>query len=355
MKMSRPRQDRRITASALPLNRQAAFDLEELAPVSGRPRWIDYIKGVCWALREAGYPVPGADLKIRSSIPIGSGLSSSAALEVGVAVALNALSGTELPLLETALLCQKAENQYVGVRCGIMDQMAVALGREGHALLIDCRSLEYSHIPFSPEGCRLLIVDSRVQRSLGASEYNRRREECEEALEQLAKITGRSFPSLREVKPEDLREAEGRLPELLFRRSRYVVEENRRVEDSARALRAGDYAAFGELMKGSHLGLRDLYQVSCAELDLIVETALAVPGVLGARMTGAGFGAVPLSWLKAPSEESRPDPAPSSGGLAGTPILFHRRRSGSDGADSGVARVLPDPLPGVAIIVCRSL
>lgn len=283
------RRDRVVAARAEGFG-TASFTLDGVAPPRGAAAWIDYLKGVCWVLEGAGYILRGADLSITSTIPAGAGLSSSAALELGVAAALSALAGLKIEPEELALLCRKAENEFVGVRCGIMDQFAVALGRSGQALLLDCRSRAYRHIPLELGSCRILIADSRVKRELGSSEYNRRREECEAAVAVLSKLLGRNLRSLRDVSLEELSAVQHKLPAVLLDRSRYVIEENGRVLAAAETLRAGDLRSFGCLMGLSHAGLRDLYKVSCAELDLIVETAADCPGVLGARMTGAGFG-----------------------------------------------------------------
>ncbi len=286
----RSRPGRQISAVTEEYDQAAVFSLDQLLSPREKPAWIDYLKGVCWALKEAGYPLTGADFSVKSTIPIGAGLSSSAALELAVAAALSSLTGADIPLPELALICQKAENEFIGVKCGIMDQYAVALSKAGQALLLDCLSLEYSHIPLELGECRLMIIDSRVERALSGTAYNRRREECEKAVEKLERFLARPLKSLREVSLDDLKVARPYLPPLLYRRGRYVVEENMRVLESAAALKAGDLHTFGYFMKRSHAGLRDLYQVSCAELDLIAETASESPGVLGARMTGAGFG-----------------------------------------------------------------
>lgn len=292
------RAGRTISARTAGFGRPVSFPLDGLQPPQGKPAWTDYLKGICWALEGAGCTLKGADLSIKSTIPIGAGLSSSAALEVAAAAALVHLSGIEMPLDQLALLCQKAENDFVGVRCGIMDQFAVALGIAEHALLLDCRSLEYTYIPLQLGDCRLLIIDSRVKRTLGTSEYNRRREECEAAVGKLAALTRRSLLSLRDVSLEDIKIARPYLPAVFYNRSRYIVEENIRVQEAAAALRAGDLQSLGYFMGRSHAGLRDLFQVSCAELDLIVETAAGVAGVLGARMTGAGFGGCAVTLLE---------------------------------------------------------
>ena len=293
------RPERCITVYSEGFGEGESFSLDRLERDAGEVRWIDYIKGVCWTLEKGGYRLCGAHLSISSRVPVGAGLSSSAALEVAAAAALAALSGHALAPRELALLCWQAENEYVGVRCGVMDQFAVAQSRSGSALLLDCRTLEHQHIPLPLDRCRLLIVDSRVPRSLAASEYNRRRAECEAAVEQLSGLLGRPLRSLRDVSSEEINRVEEMLPPPLGQRSRYVIEENERVAAAAAALRAGKLQEFGRLMFQSHAGLRDLYQVSCPELDLIVETAMGTPGVLGARMTGAGFGGCAIVLLEA--------------------------------------------------------
>jgi galactokinase len=287
-----------VFAAAKNMEQETVFSLDRLKPPAEAPDWTDYLKGVCWALKQAGYFLGGADLTIESTIPIGAGLSSSAALELAAAAVLSSLAEAAIPLPELARLCQKAENEFVGVRCGIMDQYAVALSRAGQALLLDCRSLEYSYIPLELGSCCLMIIDSRVKRSLSASAYNRRREECAEATILLSRFLGRRLESLREVSLDEVREARSILPSRIYRRSRYIIEENMRVLKSAEALRSGDLPSFGYFMTRSHAGLRDLYQVSCSELDLIVETANATKGVLGARMTGAGFGGCAVALLE---------------------------------------------------------
>lgn len=294
------RKERIITARSGNYGGSETFSLDRLEDrdASKAVRWIDYLKAVCWSFAKAGYRLEGAHLGISSRVPAGAGLSSSAALEVAVAAALAGLSGLELERRELALLCWRAENDYIGVRCGIMDQFAAALSRPGQALLLDCRTLEYEHIPLTAGRYRLMIVDTRVPRTLAASEYNRRREECEAAVEQLSGLLKRPLRSLRDLKESELGGVEERLPEPLGRRSRYVVEENERVKQAAAALRGGRIEEYGRLMGPSHAGLRDLYEVSSPELDLIVETAASIPGVLGARMTGAGFGGCAIVLLE---------------------------------------------------------
>lgn len=263
---------------------------------TGRREWRDYVRGVGWALVEGGYELRGADLAIAGDVPQGSGLSSSAALEVAVAGALCAVSGIEARPRHLALLCQKAENLFVGVQCGIMDQMTAACAREGRALLIDCRSLETEHVPL-PADVAIVVIDSKVRRALGETAYNQRREECAAAAEALG------VESLRDATETDVE----RLPEPLKRRARHVVLENRRVLEAAAGLRAehddrvdasrreassrrGALQRVGELMYESHASLREDFEVSTPELDLLVELASRADGVVGARLTGAGFG-----------------------------------------------------------------
>ncbi len=293
-----PASARSITAYAKEYNEKQSFSLDKLKPVQGAPEWVDYIRSVCWVLEEEGYSLEGATLTIESNIPVGAGLSSSAALELATAGVLVAANSYNISLSELALLCQKAENEFVGVQCGIMDQYAVALGQKNRALFLDCRNLRYEFIPLELENYQLLIVNSRVERSLSVSAYNRRREECEEALQKLAIIYGKSFPALRDVSLEEIRAAGSTLPAMLYKRSRYVIEENIRVSEAVAALKSGDLDKFGYLLVRSHAGLRDLYEVSCPELDLIVDTAMQIDGVLGARMTGAGFGGCALVLLE---------------------------------------------------------
>jgi galactokinase len=252
--------------------------------------WRDYVRGVAWAFAEAGHPTAGADLAIGGDVPQGAGLSSSAAIEVAVAGALAATGRVELAGLQVARLARRAENEFVGVQCGIMDQFASALCRSGHALLVDCQSLEVKHIPLALEeqGVSIVIIDSKVPRRLADTAYNRRMEECGEAARAL------SLESLREA-GETAVEV---LPEPLRRRARHVVRENLRVTAAVAALGSRDVDRFGALMFESHASLRDDFEVSCRELDLLVELALSAEGVLGARLTGAGFGGCTVNLVR---------------------------------------------------------
>jgi galactokinase len=279
---ARPRADRIVRLHAADMGESARFDLDDIRPDTGR-RWSNYERGVAWALQSAGYVLQGMDAVVAGDVPIASGLSSSAAIEVATAFAFQTLGGLNLDGVQRALLCQKAENEFVGMRCGIMDQYIISLGRRDHALLIDCRNLEYRLVPI-PAGLSLVICDTQKRRGLVDSEYNTRRLECEAGARALG------VPALRDVSVETFETRQAELPEVTRRRCRHVVSENQRVLDAVGALEAGDLDRFGTLMNASHVSLRDDYEVSCAELDAMVEAAWRQPGVLGARMTGAGFG-----------------------------------------------------------------
>jgi galactokinase len=269
------------------LGQDAELNVSKALEPGARGLWISYVAGVAAGFQElADDPeLPALDIAIASSIPLGSGLASSAAMEVGVATMLEAAFETQLDPLEKALLCQHAEHEFAGVPCGLMDQMASAMGRSGHALLIDCQSNEATPIRMqSRDEAVVLVIDSGVRHELGASEYPRRRAACESAAAKLG------VAQLREVTERDLSRRGSKLSEEELRCARHVVTENGRVLKAAEALTAGDLPAFGSLMRDSHESLRKDYQVSCRELDAIVEAVVAVPGVFGARMTGAGFG-----------------------------------------------------------------
>ena len=255
--------------------------------------WAAYAAAVHWALRREGYPLRGAELFVQGGLPRGAGLSSSAALELAVARAACALGGWTWDAAAMARVCQKAENEFVGVQCGIMDQFAAAVGEAGCALFLDCRSLDHESVPLGWTGAEFVVIDSGVSRSLHGSAYNERREECGRAVRELAaRFPGLS--SLRDASPEMLREL-GSENEIWWLRARHVVSENGRVIQALEALRGGKPAAFGSLMSASHASLRDDYAVSCQELDLLVACALEQPGCFGARLTGAGFGGCTIS------------------------------------------------------------
>ncbi len=282
------RGDRTVRVHSINLRETAEFDLDKPG-TTRRGIWLDYVEGMAQALLGAGAALSGADLVLSSDVSIGGGLSSSAALEISVGAALLAVSGTKLDKVQLALAGQKAEHTYVGAKTGIMDQFIAALGKADHALLIDCRTLEAALIPLNLAGTAVVVCDSRVRHSLASTEYNTRRGECEQGVELLRRALP-GIRSLRDVTAEQFRRCEENLPEPVRRRCRHVVTENERTLAAAKALKSGNPVEMGHLMSDSHRSLRDDYQVSCIELDRLVESALAVPGVYGARMTGGGFG-----------------------------------------------------------------
>ncbi len=251
-------------------------------------RWANYPKGIIAEYLESGHELSGMDMTIQGDIPQGAGLSSSAALEVATAMAIQDLYGIEIGGEELAKLAQRAENQFVGVKCGIMDQFISRLAKEGHAMLLDARFLTYHHVPLSLRGVKIVITNSKVPHGLVDSEYNKRREECGRCVELLS--ARKPGSALRDFTPADVRESMGVIPEATRKKCLHVVEENQRVLEAEEALRRKDLTAFGKLMNRSHESLRDLYEVSCPELDWLVKRAWETEGVYGSRLTGAGFG-----------------------------------------------------------------
>ncbi|MHB8070856.1 MAG: galactokinase [Candidatus Cryosericum sp.] len=267
---------------------------QPIVPVPERG-WGNYPAGVLHELIAAGYELPGADVFYSSTLPQGAGLSSSAALEVLTAYMFATLAGaSQLSLKAIAVLCQRTENQFIGVNCGIMDQFAVALGKADHALVLDCASLDYHYVPINFETCQLVIMNTGVQHDLTVSRYNERRAECEEAsalLGQSVQSTGLAHARLSDAQAVIL-------DPVILRRARHVITEQQRVERSVVLLAAGDTAGFGRLLTASHASLRDDYEVTGPHLDAIVEAANAFPGCLGARMTGAGFGGCAIALVQ---------------------------------------------------------
>jgi galactokinase len=253
-------------------------------------------------LERAGHRLRGADLMLQSDVPMGAGMSSSAALEVSVGYALLRESGVSVDSIELARISQRAENEFVGMRCGIMDQFIACHGVAGHALLLDCRSLEARQLPIGP-GVRLVICNTMVRHELASSEYNLRRQDCERGVALLSPALG-PIKALRDVSADQLERHAGLLPEVTYRRCRHIVSENQRVLDAADALEKGDMQRFGVLMIESHKSMRDDYQISCRELDIMVESALPIDGVYGSRMTGGGFGGCTVSLVAAAAVET---------------------------------------------------
>ncbi|MDX1740423.1 MAG: galactokinase [Rhodothermales bacterium] len=283
----RRREDQEVKLVSVNFDEEVAFSLDE----AGRrgSDWHYYVGGVVDMLARRGNVAAGIEAVVFGDVPVGSGLSSSAALEVATLVALEGAFGFELSGVEGARLCQQVEHEYIGVKCGIMDQFASRLGREGHALFIDCRDLGYREVPVSRDSVAVVLADTRVGRSLAGSKYNERRAECQEVVE-FFRAEDPGVRALRDLDEETLNSGESHLKADRYRRALHVVTENARVVEAVAALEAGDMERVGMLMNASHDSLRDLYEVSSPELDRLVEIARETDGVLGARMTGAGFG-----------------------------------------------------------------
>jgi len=299
--LGRPRGDRKLRLFSMDYDEEATIDLTERFDRRTQ-RWSMYVDGVVRIFEEElGADLSGFDAVLTGDVPQGSGLSSSAALEVATGFLLNEMFGLDVIKKEIALFGQKAENNYLGVRCGIMDQFASCLCSADSALFLDCRSLEFENVPLNLRDETILILDTGKSRGLVDSAYNERRHACEDGV----KILSRRLPgirALRDVSPEQFEAHATSLPDETRRRCRHVVYENKRVLDSVERLRRGDLRGFGELMWKSHDSLRDDYEVSCAELDVLNELARGLEGVLGERMTGAGFGGCAVALLKKSSE-----------------------------------------------------
>lgn len=299
----RLREDRTVRLASLNFPEKITFSLDENVFDPGHG-WGNYPKGVIKEFQELGHRLGGMDLLVSGDIPQGSGLSSSASLEVLVATMINQLFGLGLDKVSIAKLCQRAENRFVGVNCGIMDQFAVALGKRDHAILLNCDSLDYEYAPLKLEGVSIIIGNTKKPRGLADSKYNERRSECESALKDLQKAgvlspEGQPLSGLCQLSPEEFEQACRYITnETALRRARHAVYENQRVKDAVKVLREGDLAAFGALMNASHDSLRDLYEVTGLELDAMVDAARSVKGVLGSRMTGAGFGGCTVSLVQ---------------------------------------------------------
>ena len=308
---ARKRPDRRVTLYALDVNDSWEFCLDTLSSILPQaPAWSHYLIGVASLLQASGREIAGIDAVITGDVPIGAGLSSSAALSVAATLAF-LTAGSELETVESednkkklAALCQRVEHEFVDVKCGIMDQTISLLGKENHALFLDCRSLEYEHIPLNLSEHYIVICNTKVKRELAASEYNKRRAECERGVDIMSRWVP-DISSLRDIALTDFKKHEEELPALTQKRCRYVIEENARVLDAVSVLKGRSQRTsektdesliqFGSLMNASHNGLRDDYEVSCKELDLLTDIARSITGVIGSRMTGAGFGGCTVS------------------------------------------------------------
>lgn len=285
------REDQHVRVYSLNFETAEEFSLDSLVKQNS---WTDYLKGVVAELLKAGYSLKGFDAVIGGNVPRGAGLSSSAAIEVATAFFLAQLHSIEMPPEQMAKLCQRAENHFVGVNCGIMDQFISRLGTQDHALFVDCRDLSYQQIPFQIEEHTVVICNSNVKRKLVDSAYNERRSQCEKGV-RLLRTRLPDIAALRDVSSDQLEEHAELLPPLVYQRCRHIITENERVMEAVKVLQAGDLEHFGELLNQSHDSLRDDYEVSCRELDMLVEIARDIDGTLGSRMTGAGFGGCTVS------------------------------------------------------------
>jgi galactokinase len=289
-----PRSDRLVTAHSLDFDETANFHLDRLEKQSG---WVEYLKGVAWSLQDAGYTLTGFDAVITGDVPIAAGLSSSAAWELAAARAFSVTSGFAWDAAKMALLAQRAENKWVGVNCGIMDQMISAAGKADHALLIDCRSLETQTVPLPPNTV-VIVLDTATRRGLVDSAYNERRAQCEA----VAQFFG--VKALRDVTLDQLNEKHDQLDRVAYRRALHVISENDRTLQAAKVMKRGEGIELGQLMQLSHMSLRDDFEVSSRELNIMVECAERQAGCYGARMTGAGFGGCAVALVRQDAAEA---------------------------------------------------
>jgi len=297
-----PRPDRTVVMRSANFSGEVIFSLDDIERLADDP-WGNYPKGVMKVLEEEGYHLGGAELEYDGDIPAGAGMSSSAAVEVVTALAMLSLINVSPDRVAMSLLCQRAENEFVGVNCGIMDQFISAMGAHDHALLIDCRDLAHQLVPLPLEGYRIVACNSRVKHSLVSSEYNRRREECTAGVKAIAEELP-AVSSLRDVDAGMLERCKDRLDATVFRRCRHVIAEIDRVRQAVYALENGNLPRFGSLMNESHVSLSRDYEVSCPELDLLAASAMEIEGVLGSRMTGGGFGGCTITLVREDGVES---------------------------------------------------
>jgi galactokinase len=290
------RPDNEVRIWADDFSEEETFKLEAIAP-SDKRRWANYIKGIFWVLRQEGHRLRGINAMVWGEVPLESGLSSSAALEVSVITGLCALWNIDLPALKRAKLAQRAENDFVGVKCGLMDQFISVFGRKGNAVFLDCETLDYAYYPINLDkaGLSILVYDTKVRRKLASSEYNKRREEASQALEVLKAKGARSY---KDATTELLQSAKEELDAIPYKRAKHVITENARVRRAIEALQKDDFGGLGTLLFQSHESLRDDYEVSCPELDILYDVGKEFPGCLGARLVGAGFGGSGIALLE---------------------------------------------------------
>ena len=285
----RARNDEKICIYSDNKNEKFEADLNEISPDNNN-RWVNYILGVYYFLqKEQKNKLKGVEIFFSGNIPIGKGLSSSAALEVATCYLLSLLFDIKIDPVKMAKICQETENEFVGVPCGIMDQFICILGQEGKAVFLDCRNLDYNYVPIGASNMDIMITDSGIKRNLKVSPYKQRKDECKTSVELLKKLIPK-LGSLRDLSVKEFKKYENILPEVLRKRVKHVVFENERVNKSFDLLKKGDLKEFGKLMYDSHMSLKEDYEVSCRELDILVESAKGCEGVIGSRMTGAGFG-----------------------------------------------------------------
>lgn len=284
-----------VSIHSLDFDDEVRFDSRR--PVRSDKAWANYLIGIIAQLKKTGHDVGGFDCVYAGDIPIGSGMSSSAAVEAGLAFALDSIFGLGIQRTDLARIAQRSENEFVGVKCGIMDQFANLLSKGDSALYLDCRSLDFQHVPFVGKALEFVLCDTGVKHSLASSEYNLRREQCEAGVGVIRKHSP-GVRSLRDVGFGMLEEYKNELDETVYKRCRYVIAENERVGLARKYLREENYSGFGELLYLSHRGLKEEYEVSCMELDILVEEASKIDGVLGARMMGGGFGGCTLNLVE---------------------------------------------------------
>ncbi|HQP99089.1 MAG TPA: galactokinase [bacterium] len=330
--LARAWEDTTIRLVSLNYNERHESDLGDLRRGTGSS-WSDYLLGVASVFQQEGYALYGWDAVIGGDVPLGAGLSSSAAVEVATGTVLREMFHLPLEDRQLALLCQRAENTFVGVQCGIMDQFACTFGKVDHALFLDCRSLETRQIPANLTTMEIVICDSKVERNLSGSEYNIRRAQCQDGVRVLRVKLGERIRALRDVSIEDLEMCKDSMSDAVYRRCRHIVTENPRVLLAVKALETGDLREFGRLMVESHQSLRDNYEVSCPELDLLVDLAMECPGVAGSRMTGAGFGGCTVSLVERSAiEEFRANMTSRYATKTGREPEIHVTRPGSGAA-----------------------
>ena len=291
-----PRDDRQCVIYSDNFSTQVIANLDDF-PGHGTGAWSDYPLGVAFVLREKGIELPGFDITIAGDVPLGAGLSSSASIEVTTAFALLSLTQAHVSLEEIALLCQRAENSYVGANSGIMDQFIACFGEKDHAVLVDTRSLGHTPVPI-PEDVQIVICNSMVKHSHAGGEYNTRRAEVDEGS-RILRASNPKFKELRDASPADLEAMRSQMPDNVYRRCRHIITENSRVEQTVAAFKVGDLAKVGRMMAEAHASYRDDFEASCPEVEVLIELAAKLPGLIGARLTGGGFGGCTVNLVEA--------------------------------------------------------